>query len=65
MNKDQAQIALNLANVAISTIRQIAEREQELLNANERDIRYVQAILMLQEKQRSAEKFLMRTKSNG
>ena len=51
MNLQQAQTALNLANVAISTIQKIAEQEQELLGATERDIRYVRAIILLQEKQ--------------
>lgn len=65
MNKEQAQTALNLANVAISTIQKIAEQEKELLNANERDIRYVRAILLLQEKQKSTENFLKRTENGN
>ena len=65
MNKNQAQQALSLANVAIDTIQKIAEQEQEILGTNKRDHRYVGAILLLQEKQRAAENFLIRAKSNG
>lgn len=65
MNLQQAQTALNLANVAINTIQKIAEQEQEILGTNHRDHRYISAILSLQEKQRSAENFLKRALSNG
>jgi len=65
MNKVQATNALSLVNIAIDTIQKIAEQEQQLIGSRERDGRYVQTILMLQEKKRSVENFLNRTSSNG
>mgnify|MGYP006272404187 CR=1 FL=1 len=65
MNKTQAQQALNLANVAIDTVRKIAIQEQELLGTHVRDPRYVRVIIALQEKKQAVENFLERIQSNG
>ena len=65
MNKNQAEKALGLVNVAIDTIQKIAEQEREIVGAKHRDIRYVQTILKLQEKKRSVENFLSKAGSNG
>jgi hypothetical protein len=65
MNREQAQTALNLVNVAISTIQKIAEQEQQTTKSAFRDNRFTRAILLLQEKQRDAEHFLKRAQSNG
>lgn len=58
MNKEQAQTALNLVNVAIDTIQKIALQEQEILGSHVRDPRYVRIILSLQDKKRSVEHFV-------
>ena len=65
MNKNQAQQALSLVNVAIDTLQKIAIQEQELTGSKNRDIRYVQSILRLQEKKMSVENFLKQAQSNG
>lgn len=65
MNQAQASKALSLVNVAIDTIQKIALQEQELIGASNRDHRYVDAILKLQEKKASVENFLKKAESNG
>lgn len=65
MNKNQAQQALSLVNVAIDTIQKIANQEQELTGSKNRDTIYVQSILKLQEKKRAVENFLTQAKFNG
>lgn len=65
MNKNQAQQALSLVNVAIDTLQKIAIQEQELTGSKNRDLRYVQSILRLQEKKLSIENFLQMAQSNG
>lgn len=65
MKKNQAIQVHNLVNVAVKTIQDIADREQEILGSNSRDPRYVRAILLLQEKQRSSKHYVERFNLNG